>query len=189
VISLDPGEVFTTDPTPTITAEDPFVWTEAKGTITIDGQVYNGASQFAVIADDALTAVYGDAANAYALVTGNAGITLDGITMILDDASLARYNAQIYGTPTPTAGTKPIQSIPAVGSYSILFTRGTGDTKESLKIEIPGVKWSPDVAVPPNPDGGAIELAFGGAMRKVAGQPAIRVTVEIGQSTDVAHTL
>ncbi len=189
VVSLDPGEVFATDPTPTIGGEDPFVWTEAIGKITIDGVVYNGASQFAVICDDALAPVYGDAAFAYALATGNAGITLDAITMVLDDVSLARYNTQIYGTAAPTAGTKPLSSIPAIGSYVIEFVRDTLDAKLSLKIEIPGVKWSPDVAIPPNPDGGAIDMAFAGAMRKVAGQPAIRVTVETGASTDVAHTL
>lgn len=189
VMSLDPGETFAADPTPTIDTDDPFVWTEAKGKITIDGTVYNGSSQFAIVCDDALTAVYGDAANAYALVTGNAGITLDGITMILDDASLARYNTQIYGTATPAAGTKPIQNVPAIGSYTIEFVRGTGDTKLSFKIEVFGVKWSPDVAIPPNPDGGAIELAFGGSMRKVAGQPAIKVTVETGAGDNIAHAL
>jgi hypothetical protein len=197
VMSLDPGEVFTADPTPTINAaQDPFIYTEGKGTFTVDGQVFNGHSQFAVIIDDGLAGIQGDAATMYDFVPGNAVVTLDGITMLLDDLSLARYNQQFYGTATPTAGTKPIQTIPALGTYSFDLVRGTGDTRLRFKLELGSVKWAPDVSVPPNPDGGAIELAWGGAARKNAAGGAaptapklIRVTVETGAGDSAAHAL
>lgn len=190
VISVDPGEVFTVDPTPVINlTQDPFVYTEGIGRFTVDSTVYTGHSQFAVVVDDGLAAIYGDDVIPYDIVPGNAQITLEGVTMILDDVSLARYNLQFYGTATPAVNAKPIKTIPAIGSYSVEFIRGTIDARLSLKIELPGVKWSPDVAIPPNPDGGAIEVAQGGSMRKITGQPGIRITVETGAGDNVAHTL
>lgn len=190
IISLDPGEVFATDPTPGLnTTQDPLVYTEGKGTFTLDGTVFTGHSQFAVVVDDGLAPVYGDDVVPYELVPGNANIMLDGITMLLDDTALARYNTLVYGTAAPAAGTKPLKSIPPTGSYTFDITRGTLAARQRFKLEIAGVKWNPDVAIPPNPDGGAIELAFGGSMRKVAGQPAIRITVETGTGDNLAHTV
>lgn len=197
VISLDPGEVFTSDPAVAINAtQDPFVYTEAKGTFTVDGTVFTGHSQFAVTIDDGLAAVYGDDVVPYDLIPGNAQVNLEGITMLLDDASLARYNTQFYGTATPTAGTKPLKTIPALGTYSFDLVRGTLDNRLRMKVELGSVKWAPDVAVPPNPDGGAIELAWGGQARKNAAGGAaptapklIRVTIETGAGDLAAHTL
>lgn len=184
VVSLDPGEVFTADPTnpAAISAGDPLLFTEAVGTITIDGVVYSGVSQYAVVIDDAQGPWYGDSVTPYDLVPGAARVTLEGVTLLLDATTLAIYNQQIYGAASPAAGSKPIKTRPALGSFSAQMTRGLNDQRISIKHEVAGVAWSPDIAIPPSPDGGPVEIALAGQMRKVAGQPAWKVTVETGAS-------
>lgn len=194
LLSIDPGEVYDDtvgfeEPTVAMGTQDPFLFTEAHGAIVIDGVTYEGSSQFAIVCDDGITPYYGDTSTPYALVTGNAAINLEGVTLLLDDTSYERYCSQIYGDPTPAAGSKPLRTVPALGSYVITFTRGSGDTRLSFKIEIPGVKFSPDMAIAPNPDGGAIEFAMAGQERPVAGQPHIRVTVETGAGVNTAFAL
>ena len=177
---LDPGMVITA--APGLINDDgtkPFIYTEAQGSFTIDGQVYRGHSAFAMEATWAFTEWYGDAATPYDLVNGAAALTLQGITIILDAAGLSRFNSQIYGTPTPAANARPIQTIPYLGSYQCTFTRTnpyTGLTSESVNFLIPGVKWDPSLAIPANPAGGPVEFAMAAAMRKVSGQPPFQVT-------------
>lgn len=168
IISLDPGEVYLsgTEPVVAIDVVAPFLYTEGAGSFTVDGTVFTGQSQFALVVDFASTPWYGDSVTPYAMVPGNATITLDGITLLLDAASLARYYTLIYGTATPGAAAKPLKTLPALGSYSAMLSRGASDTRVSAKIEVPKVKWAPDLSIPPNPDGGAIEIALAGSMRK-----------------------
>ena len=190
VISLDPGERFATDPTPTGEVAKPFLYTDAVGTFTIDGTVFTAQTQFSITIEAGLAPFQGDAIKFQDMVAGNANITMEGPTILLDTAGLAQYNTIIYGTASPSAGAKPATTAPVVGSFSCEFVRGSGATRESLKVELPGCKWSPDLAVAPAPDGGAIELALNGQMRKVAGSPAVRITVETGGTggDTAAHT-
>ena len=180
IAALDPGEKFATDPTPVGEVAKPFLYTDAVGTFTIDGTVFTAQTQFSVTCEAGLAPYQGDAIKFADMIAGAANITMEGPTILLDTDGVAQYNKIIYGTPTPTTGQKPSTTAPTVGSFSCEFVRGSAATRESLKIELPGVKWSPDLAVAPNPDGGAIELALNGQMRKVVGSPAIRVTVETG---------
>jgi hypothetical protein len=195
VISLDPGEIFTVDPVITMGTQQPFVYTEGEGRFEIDGDVYNGHSQFAVVITDALTAIYGDSVTPYELFPGNANITLEGVTLHLDDVELGRFYTQIYGTDTPLAGAKPLKSVPSWGSYTIDLqkpdTAAVPDLakRQSLKIEIPHVKWAPALDLAPKPDGGVIEHALAGSVRLVSPDPAIKVTVETGAGASAAHTL
>jgi len=183
--SLDPGEVFTTDPSSTLSAISPLLWTDATGTIKLDGgTAFTGTTQVAITIDDGSQPVQGDSTRFYDIVPGTASITMEGPTLILDDVSRQRYNNIIYGTTSPATGAKPITTKPAIGSFEIEWTRGTGDARESVKIAIPGVKWTPDLAIAPNPDGGPIELALNGQMRKVSGSEAITITVETGATGD-----
>lgn len=188
--SLDPGEKFATDPSVAGEVAKPFLYTDAVGTFTIDGTVFTAQTQFAVTIEAGLAPFQGDAIKFQDMVAGNASITMEGPTILLDTAGLAQYNTIIYGTSSPSAGAKPSTTAPYIGSFSCEFVRGSAATRESLKIEIPAIKWSPDLAIAPNPDGGAIELALNGQQRKVAGSPAIRVTVETGGTggDTAAHT-
>jgi hypothetical protein len=195
VVSLDPGEAFVTDPVAVFGTGEPFVYTEGEGTFKIDGDVYRGHSQFAIVCNDGGAPLYGDSVSPYDVGPGNAEITLDGITVVLDSDELKRFNTQIYGKDTPLATDKPLKTVPSYGSYEVTLTKPDPAAvpdlakKESLKIEIPGVKWSPAVATAPDPDGKVIEHALAGTMRKVAGQPEIRITIETGAGDNLAHAL
>lgn len=175
MLSLDPGEIFTTDPTPGMPSDSRvFLYTEGASSYTVDGTVLTGQSQFTVTWNDNLTPVYGDSTTPVDLVPGNASIDV-AISMVLDAAGLQKYNNLIFGTTSPTLGAKPIRSLPATGSWNALLTK---DANTTMSVTLPGVKWSPDMAMPPNPDGGAIELAMAGAMRKVSGQAGSTVVVK-----------
>ena len=188
--SLDPGEVFSTDPTPSLSSITPLLWTDCTGTIKLDGvaTAFTGTTQVSITIDDGSQPVQGDGTRYYDLVPGNASITMEGPTIVLDDASRARYNNIIYGKTSPTAGDKPITTKPVIGSFEVEWARGTGDARESVKVALPGVKWTPDLAIAPNPDGGPIELALNGQMRKVSGSEAITITVETGAGDNAAYT-
>lgn len=186
---LDPGNLLAADPTKTDDNTRPFIYTEGQGNFTIDGQVFRGHSAFAIEAQWGLNEWYGDAATPYDVINNRATVILQGVTIILDPQGLSFYNKYIYGTATPTVGAKPIQAIPALGSYSCLFNRVnpyTGGISESAKFELPSVKWDPNLAIPANPAGGAVEFPLAGEFRKVPGQPPFRVTITT--PTDTAYS-
>lgn len=196
ITSLDPANTIAADPTGASlpSGEQAFLYTDGEGRFNIDGTVYRGHSQFAIVVDDGQAPYYADSARPHALVAGGASIVLEGITLVLDEDSHALYNAQVYGDPAPAPGTQPITDLPALGSYEIDLRKNYvadgsagAELRTGLQIEVPGVRWSPDVAIAPSPDGGPIEVALGGGMRKVAGQPAIRVTVETGTDDNAAY--
>jgi len=180
VVSFDPGQTMTADPTQLDDGLKPFLYTEAQGSFTIDGVVYSGQSSFAALFTWGLNEFYGDGVLVYDVINNEATARIEGLNLLIDQAGLTRFNNQIYGTPSPGVGAKPITGLPLVGSYSAFFQRInpiTGMVSESLKIEFPGIKWEPTLAIPANPAGGAVELSFAGAMRKIAGQPPFRITV------------
>jgi hypothetical protein len=185
ILSLDPGEVFTADPAIEPVLTDPFLWTEGVGTFKVNTVVLKGSSQFTATWDEGLSPYYGDDVVPYDLITGNSNITL-GTTILVDSAGHEEYNKRIYGTATPTATTKPLKALDAIGSYEFNLKKknsaGEITPKRNMLVEFPGVRWSPDLAIPPSPDGGPIELSLGGGMRKIAGQPGSRITMEIGNA-------
>lgn len=185
ILSLDPGEVFTEDPALASPLTEPFLWTEGSGTFKLNGVVLRGSSQFTATWDEGLSPYYGDDVVPVDLVTGGANITL-GTTILVDKAGHEEYNKRIYNTATPVAGTKPIKALDAIGSYEFKLTKkdasGVIVPARNMLVEFPGVRWTPDLAIPPSPDGGAVELSLGGGMRKVTGQPGSRITMEIGNA-------
>lgn len=188
-LSLDPGEVYATDPVgPAVEDDKPFLYHEGVGTFTLDATVLRGQSQFTATWDENLAPYYGDDVVPVDLVVGNASIAI-AVTLLVDDAGLSQYNRRIYGTAAPSAGTKPLHDLDPNGSYEFTLTKkdsaGPVSPARSFALEIPGVRWAPDVAVPPNPEGGATEISLAGSMRKVAGQPPSTITIENG---DEAYT-
>lgn len=178
-MSLDPGVLIDADPTQVDDAINPFIYTEASGTFTIDGNVFRGHSAFSLSLQWGLTEWYGDDVTAFDVVNTTATVQLNGITIILDAQGLAFYNNLIYGTPTPEANAKPKHDITGLGSYSCKFTKVnpvTGGEQHSLEVTIPSVKWSPDLAIPANPAGGPVEFALAAEFRKTTTDPAYTIT-------------
>lgn len=172
VLSLNPGEIMGEAPEKTDDGITPFIFTEAAGTLQIDGTSYHGQSGFAVMFTWGLNEYYGDQVHPFDVINNVATASIEGVTLLIDQAGLERYNSQIYGTTTPASGTKPLEVLPLMGSYKVIFSRKslyTNGVSESLTVEMFGVKWSPTLAIPANPAGGAVELSFTGQMRKTPG--------------------
>jgi len=196
ILSLDPAEVKTADPAANLPTDKPFLHTDAAvgnpagattdGSITIDGVVFRGVTQWAITIDDAWEPIYGDDARPFDFVQGTPGVTV-GATVPVDSDGLAEFNKLVYGSASPAAGTKPLRNIPALGNMTALLRQrdsvGAFNGRE-FKGLVPGVKWAIPDAPGPNPDGGNVELALAGEMRPVSGQPAY--TLDVTTASGVA---
>lgn len=180
-MSLSGGRIYDVGDEPAIpqSDEDAFLLTEGEGAYLVDG-VAMPISQFAFTMDRAYSTVPGDGVRAIELAPGNASITCTA-QMTINEQGIAHYNRQIYGRAAPTSADSPITTIPQKGSLRGTIAR-TSPRARSLVAEIPGVKWSPDIAIAGNPDGGAADMTLSGAMRKVSGQPAISIDVLNGSA-------
>lgn len=188
ILSLDPFIVQTADPTAVMPTDKTFLYTDGSGLFTIDTVAFTGQSQFTLVLDEALEPVFGDDVVPFEVVQGRPLVTI-GVTLYMDATALAQFNKLVYGTATPTIGTKPLKTLPALGSYSFYLkqrdTAGALNGRE-FKLTIPNVKWTPPAAPAPNPDGGATEIALAGAMRAVT-SPAYTIDVNTANGT-VAFT-
>lgn len=169
ILSLDPGETFTADPTTpaTLPQTPPMLYTDGAGAFKINGVVYREQSQFSLTINDAWEAAYGDDVVAYDLTQGTPTVTI-AATMLFSAEVLELWNTEMYGTPTPAAGTKPVKAIMPLGSYDFSLTQKTAagaPTGLGLDLTIPNVKWTVPDAPGPNPDGGSTEVAFSGTIR------------------------
>lgn len=187
LIGLDPAETIAADPTGVDqTTNTPHLYTEAEGAFTINSAVFRGQSQFSVIFDEAMSLISSDAVTPYDVVIGQPTITVT-VTIYLDAAGLTAYNNLVYGTASPTAGTKPLKFLPTNGAYLADFksrnASGPLTPARELKIDLPSVKWTPDVAIPINPDGGATEINLTGQVRGNA--PISTLTVINGDAAYV----
>jgi hypothetical protein len=177
---VDPAEVYATDPTLGMPTAPVMIYTEGAGSFTIDGQVFTGQTQFQLTLNLDLSFVYGDNVVPFDLQRGNVGATI-GATLLFDDTLLARWNTWLYGTSAPTAGTKPLGRIPAVGSYACnLLKKDTGNnTIASFKATFPGVQWDLPDSPGPNPDQGSAEIGLTGRLQKLPGITTL-YTFDIG---------
>lgn len=167
ILSLDPGAIFTADPAAALPTDKVMLYTDGTGAFTIDGTVFPGQSSFQLTIDDAWSPVFGDDSIPFDLVQGLPSVSLS-CNVYFDATALAEVNTLVYGTASPTAGTKPIRRIPAPGSYSFYLKQrdNTGALNgREFKLTLPAVKWTAPDYPGPNPDGGATELTFGGQMR------------------------
>lgn len=196
VLSLDPAEVKTSDPVQAMPVDVPFLYTDGAASFTIDGSVFTGQSQFTLVLDDDVNLAFGDGVTPFDSYEGNPVVTI-GITMLLDAAALGRYNNLVYGSSSPSAGTKPLKSITPLGSYG--FSLKQKDTAGAINgrqfdLAIPGagatgggVRWQIPDAPGPNPDGGATEIALAGSMRPPSAGNAYTLDVYTA-AADVAFT-
>jgi len=194
LVSLDPGVHIDADPAADVVkgtvggADDnrPWIYTEAAGTFKVGGTVFRGHTQFALVISDGGAPLYGDDVVPFDVGPGQPQVSIEGVSLILDDASLAVYNSIVYGDPTPAAGDKPIRNLDdlSYGSWSADFQRNgaTTSAQQRCHIELPRVKWNPDVAIAPNPDGGALEIPIGGRVQNDGTNPLWRITTQSNQA-------
>lgn len=189
LLGLDPGEVMAADPVGVNqTTNAPWLYTEAEGAFTIDGVVFRGQSQFSVTWDEGLSIIQSDSVLGYDVVMGQPSITVT-VTLYLDAVGLQTYNKLVYGNTAPTAGSKPLKTIPAMGAYLCQFdskdAAGVITPARQLKIDLPAVKWTPDVAIPTTPDGGVVEINLTGQVRANGVNPMSTVTIKNGDAAYV----
>lgn len=188
LLILDPAEIIAADPVVGFSSGDPFLYTEGESTFTIDGSVHRGHSQFQVVWNENLSLVYGDSVMAYDVAAGEPLITIT-VSIYLDSLGLQRYNTAVYGEPTPAAGKKPSKFLPALGSYGFNLVKkdaaGAITPAREFALTLPGVKWTPDVAIAPNPSGGATEVQLTGEVRKSGVSALSTVAIKNGDAAYV----
>lgn len=177
LLSGDPAETYTTDPTPGISTAPVMLYTEGAGGYVIDGRTFTGQTQFQITLDLGLAFVYGDNITPHDMARGNAAATI-AATVLMDGDMKAQWNTWVYGTATPTAGTKPLTRVPPVGSYVANLAKTTsGGTHGSLGVNFPGIQWEIPDSPGPSPDSGSAEVSLAGRLSRVAGQQPYTITV------------
>ena len=182
LLSIDPGEVFTSDP---VKADDdasnvtdqPFLWTEATGLWNFDGGgagAVGEVDEVNVTMNDNLDAWYGDDVKP-ALVVPGRGVVTVSFAYALTDLTLPVYNKVHYGSASPAGGAKPVKTIFS-GSLDVTMTRGATTTLRSLRLEVPKINYAASLAIAGNADGGVVKLPMAGEARILTGSPIIRWT-------------
>lgn len=187
VLSLDPAENLTADPTwPALPAStDVMIYTEASGTFKIDTVTIRGHSQFTVVLNQGLDLVYTDDVIPFEVVRGTPSATI-ACTIQADADGLAQWNKYLYGTTTPTGGALPTKTLPALGAYEFKAKKGTGVALTGrLNFTAAGVRWNLPDWPAPNPDGGNAQLSLAGTIEPVTGQPLWQVDIT---ASDAAFT-
>lgn len=190
LMSLDPGEKVASDPVKAFDTgndREAFLYTEGTSAFSINGAVIRAQSQFQITLNENLEFVYTDDVLPLDLVAGEPEVNI-ALTLALDSDGLARYNFEVYGSTAPVAGTKPVKRLPALGDYSFLLDKpvdGTPANNRQFGFDVDGVRWSPDVAIEPNPAGGLSEVSLTGRMRRTSGgTEAWKSTIK---NTDAAY--
>lgn len=195
-LSLDPGVIYAADPAAALPTDRPFLHTDfsqvgtaaaptVDGSMVLDGTTFRGVTAFNMTIDDAWEPVYGDDSRPYDFVQGNPSVTV-GATLLLDSAGYGQFCKLAYGSTSPSAGTKPLRSIPALGSFLATMrgrdSAGAHSGREFVGT-VPGVKWTLPDAPAPAPDGGTVELALAGNMRPIVGQQPYTIDVRCNSTT------
>lgn len=169
VFSADPFKVIAADPAVAFasgSAGTPWVFTEASGTLTMNGVQWGGISNVTFAVTAAKTPIYGDDVVPYDFVSGEASATIS-ITMVFDATGVQRWNYEVYGTTTPTTGTKPLRGVTQDGTFSALWTQkdSTGaSTGNKVDLDVNAVAWEVPAPPEPNVSGGTAEVTITGAV-------------------------
>lgn len=178
---VDPGEIIAADPAQADSGNAAMLHTESEGLFQIDTVVNRGVASWAVVISDTTTPYYGDSVVPYDVSIGASGITVENLSLPFDSAGLSFYNTKIYGTASPTAGTKPLHSMPATGQFLVDMTKSAN---REAKITIPAIQWSLPNAPAGNPEGGVAELQLTGAAQNPVSGDIIQV---LTKSADPAY--
>jgi hypothetical protein len=181
IISVDPGEKVASDPVKAFDEDNAFLYTEGESAFRINAVTVRAQSQFNITLNEALEPVYTDSVVPLELAAGEPEVTI-GLTLALNTEGLRIYNREVFGREEPVAGEKPIKALPSPGSYEFTLTK---EARRTFNFFLPGVKWTPDVAVEPNPAGGLTEVSLAGQLKLLAGSPAWRAIIRNGDAAYV----
>lgn len=179
IMALVAGEVFGVDPAKTEDTSDPFSWNEVTGAITFDGSVFGEVNGEVLEVDTGMEAYWGDDVQPNQLVEKKGSITRT-LSTIVTDTTLAKYRLAVFGTTTPVAGNKPVKAV-FKASASTVYTKSATRT---LTVTTPNMAVKPDdMAIVPDPQGGAQALAFGGPCLKSGGAAALTIVALTADAT------
>lgn len=179
VVALVAAQVYTSDAAKTEDATDPFYWTEVTGAVTFDSQVLSECNGEMLTVDTKIQSYWGDDIAPNQLVEGKGEITRT-IKTITTDTTLAEYQKAIYGTASPSAGTKPVKTV-FKAACSTVYTKSATRT---LTITTPNLAVDPaNMQVSANPSGGTETLEFGGQCLKSGATAALTVVALTADAT------
>lgn len=182
IMSLNPGEVFTTDPAKTEDTSDPLLWTEVTGAVTFDSTVDSDANEETLEIDTGMQPYYGDNILPSQLIEAK-GTIVSTVKSIVTDTTLGFYRKAVYNTAAPTAGTQPVKTV----YYASLVTVYTRSATRTMTVTRPKIAVRPDdMVVAPQPQGGPNEISFGGPCLKSGATPALTIVVLSGDATTYA---
>lgn len=171
VMSLNPAEVFETDPAKTETATDPFYWPETEGAVIFDGVTLSEVNEEILEADAATKPFYGNSISAAALIDGKGSI-IRTLKAIVTNNTVPLFNKAIYGEEAPAAGTKPSKAV----YHAAVKTKYTKSATRTLTITTPNVEVKPDeMSIAPQREGGETPIEFGGQCLKEGATAALTI--------------
>jgi hypothetical protein len=168
-----------TDPVAVDSGTDPWRWGEATGAVTINAVAFPELDGETLDLDRAWTTKQGDGLEPLYFVPGRGAInrTFSGA---VTDTLLPQLLLALYGSTTPTIGTRPT-SQPSFVPMKTVYTRTPAS--RVLTLDTPKVEVKPDdILIGTKPLGGLIPVAFGG-QALAGGSPMITVTALTGDST------
>jgi hypothetical protein len=167
-----------TDPVATDSGTDPWRWGESAGAMTIATVAFPEIDGETIEMDRAWTSHDGDAIEPAFFVPGRGAITRT-FSGAVTDTMLPQLLLALYGSSTPSAGTRPV-SQPSFLALKSVYTRSATRT---LTLDTPKVEVKPDdILIGTRPQGGLIPIAFGG-QALAGGSPMMTITALTGQST------
>lgn len=179
LMSLKPAEVYTTNPTKTEDATDPYLWTEVSGAVSIDGTVIKEVEGEVLEIDTAMKAFSGDQVETLQLIEQKGKITRT-IRSILTDETQLKFYKMLYNTTTPADGTRPTLDV----LYFALSTLYTRSASRSISITTPRVAVNPsDLQVGGKREGGEIPIVFTGEALKDGSTAALTIVVKSADAT------
>lgn len=179
--SLLAGQFALTDPAQAAATPDPINWTSVSGQCQINGVTLAEISGENVTADLAIAPFWGDSVSPAALVEGkpDGGLSRSLTTIVTATTLPILYNS-IFGTQTPTGGTN-VSPTPTFASMQTKYAFGAN---RDVTYVSPRVHLNlGDVAPAAKPDGGTIEMTFGGEALPSGATAALTVIVRNGDST------
>jgi hypothetical protein len=166
-----------TDPVAVDSGTDPWRWGEASGAVTINAVAFTEIDGETLEMDRAWTTHDGDAIEPAFFVPGRGAITRT-FSGAVTDTMLPQLLLALYGSTTPTVGTRPV-SQPSTIPLKTVYTRTATRT---LSFDTPKVEVKPDdILIGTKPQGGLIPVAFGG-QALAGGSPMLTVIAKTGDS-------